>query len=84
MSGLEEPLPVSTMVGASPAVSVFDSMKVILPGMSISKRCICYEKNKCYRECYMIRQKVPILAEGYLNSTDVLMVFSTTILLNWT
>jgi len=33
--------PVSTIVGVSPAVRVFDSIKVIFPGMSISKRCIC-------------------------------------------
>lgn len=32
--------PVSTIVGTSPAVRVFDSKKVIFPGMSISKRCI--------------------------------------------
>lgn len=31
----------STMVGVSPAVRDFDSIKVIFPGMSISKRCIC-------------------------------------------
>jgi hypothetical protein len=33
--------PVSTIVGVSPAVRVSDSIKVIFPGMSISKRCIC-------------------------------------------
>lgn len=37
--------PVSTMVGVSPAVRVFDSIKVIFPGMSMSKRCIyCYTR----------------------------------------
>ena len=34
-------IPVSTMVGVWPAVRVFDSIKVIFPGISISKRCIC-------------------------------------------
>lgn len=33
--------PVSTIVGCSPAVSVFDSLNVIFPGISMSKRCIC-------------------------------------------
>lgn len=33
--------PVSTMVGVSPAVRVFDSIKAIFPGMSISNRWIC-------------------------------------------
>lgn len=38
--------PVSTIVGVSPAVSVFDSIKVIFPGMSISNKCICRHKSK--------------------------------------
>lgn len=37
--------PVSTIVGVSPAVRVFDSIKVIFPGMSISNRCICRHKS---------------------------------------
>lgn len=32
---------VSTTVKVSPCVSVSDSLKVILPGMSISNRCTC-------------------------------------------
>lgn len=63
----------STMVGVSPAVSVFDSMNVILPGMSISKRCICHEKNtltECYHECFRIQHKACMLVEDFLNSRD--------------
>ena len=60
--------PVSTTVGVSPAVRVFDSMKVIFPGMSISNKCICRHKYKENQEQDVLRtDNINMLAQDHIS-----------------